>query len=195
MHPQLRPIMQLGPLGASVADVPGVGAFCSTLPRAAPHPTIKTNRPALARRATSDLPMFVITSNCRRAGRPMQHKRSTQAHRARCNRQGLRSKGYLIGAAHSVDRAGQPGFGASMPRPWAADSPSLVCVSFVCLRFNSSSIGSNRRIPLSFKGFRVGFRVGKIVVGMERDVRHRGLIAHEKNSRTARMESPSPLRR
>jgi hypothetical protein len=66
MHPQLRPIMQLGPLGASVADVPGGGALCSTLPRAAPHPTIKTNRPALARSATSDLPMFVITSNCRR---------------------------------------------------------------------------------------------------------------------------------
>ena len=82
MHPQLRPIMQLGPLGASVADVPGVGALCSTAPRAAPHPTIKTNRPALARSATSDLPMFVITLNCRRAGRPMQHKRSTQARRA-----------------------------------------------------------------------------------------------------------------
>jgi hypothetical protein len=60
------PIMQLGPLGASVADVPGVGALCSTPPRAAPHPTIKTNRPALARSATSDLPMFVITLNCRR---------------------------------------------------------------------------------------------------------------------------------
>jgi hypothetical protein len=86
MHPQLRPIMQLGPLGASVADVPGVGALCSTPPRAAPHPTIKTNRPALAR--SSDLPMFVITLNCRCAGRPMQRKRSTQARRTRCNRQG-----------------------------------------------------------------------------------------------------------
>ena len=73
MHPQLRPIKQ-GLLGASVADVPGVGALCSTPPRAAPHPTIKTNRPALARTATSDLPRFVITLNCRRAGRPMQHK-------------------------------------------------------------------------------------------------------------------------
>jgi hypothetical protein len=82
MHPQLRPIKQ-GLLGASVADVPGVGALCSTPPRAAPHPTIKTNRPALARSATSDLPMFVMTSNCRRAGRPMQHKRSTQARPAR----------------------------------------------------------------------------------------------------------------
>jgi hypothetical protein len=67
--------MQLGPLGASVADVPGVGAPCSTPPRAAPHPTIKTNRPALARSATSDLPIFVITSNCRRAGRPRQHEK------------------------------------------------------------------------------------------------------------------------
>jgi hypothetical protein len=46
---------------ALVADVPGVGALCSTPPRAAPHPTITTNRPALARSATSDLPMFVIT--------------------------------------------------------------------------------------------------------------------------------------
>jgi hypothetical protein len=87
MHPQLRPIKQ-GLLGASVADVPGVGAFCSTPPRAAPHPTIKTNRPALARSATSDLPMFVITLNCRRAGRAMQRKRSMQARRTRCNRQG-----------------------------------------------------------------------------------------------------------
>jgi hypothetical protein len=87
MHPQLRPIKQ-GLLGASVADVPGVGAFCSTPPRAAPHPTIKTNRPALTRSATSDLPMFVITLNCRRAGRAMQRKRSTQARRTRCNRQG-----------------------------------------------------------------------------------------------------------
>jgi hypothetical protein len=39
-------------------------------------------QPALARSATSDLPMFVITSNCRRAGRPMQHKRSMQARSA-----------------------------------------------------------------------------------------------------------------
>jgi hypothetical protein len=31
MHPQLRPIMQLGPLGASVADLPGVGALCPAL--------------------------------------------------------------------------------------------------------------------------------------------------------------------
>jgi hypothetical protein len=75
MHPQLRPIKQ-GLLGASAADVPGVRALCSTPPRAAPHPTIKTNRPALARSATSDLPTFVITSNCRRAGRPMRHKRA-----------------------------------------------------------------------------------------------------------------------
>jgi hypothetical protein len=87
MHPQLRPIKQ-GLLGASVADVPGVGALCSTPPRAAPDPTIKTNRPALTRSATSDLPMFVITLNCRRAGRAMQRKRSTQARRTRCNRQG-----------------------------------------------------------------------------------------------------------
>jgi hypothetical protein len=89
MHPQLRPITQpppptgttrnapsappppVGPLGAGggasvslgiavVADVPGVGALCSTPTTAAPHPTIKTNRPALARSAAFDLPMFVI---------------------------------------------------------------------------------------------------------------------------------------
>jgi hypothetical protein len=75
--------MQLGPRGASVANVPGVGALWSTPPpRAAPNPTINTNRPALARSATSDLPMFVITLNCRPAGRPRQHKRSTEARRA-----------------------------------------------------------------------------------------------------------------
>ena len=121
MHPQLRPIKQ-GLLGASVADVPGVGALCSTPPRAAPHPTIKTNRPALARSATSDLPMFVITSNCRRAGRPMQRKRSTQARRARCNRQGLRSMSHLLGARRHWHRGAAtnhstPGLGRRSPYP------------------------------------------------------------------------------
>jgi hypothetical protein len=75
MHPQLRPIKQ-GLLGARVAD----GALCSTPPRAAPHPTIKTNRPALARSMTSDLPMFVITSNCRRAEGPMQQANRQTLH-------------------------------------------------------------------------------------------------------------------
>ncbi len=48
---------------APVADVPGVGPRCATPPRAAPHATVKTNRPALTRSATFDLPIFVITVN------------------------------------------------------------------------------------------------------------------------------------
>ena len=101
MHPQLRPIKQ-GLLGASVADVPGVGALCSTPPRAAPHPTIKTNRPALARSATSDLPMFVITLNCRRAGRQMRRKRSTQAPRVAQLQLDQRASSRIAVAAISV---------------------------------------------------------------------------------------------
>jgi hypothetical protein len=45
---------------ALAAEVPGVGVICSAPTTAAPHPTIKTNRPAPARRTTFDLPMFVI---------------------------------------------------------------------------------------------------------------------------------------
>jgi hypothetical protein len=63
--------MQLGPLGAtsdvgaspdiaSVAVVSGASAPPPAPTTTAPQPTIKTNRPALAHRATSDLPMFVI---------------------------------------------------------------------------------------------------------------------------------------
>jgi hypothetical protein len=82
--------MQLGPLGASsdagalleniafVAVVSGASALAPA--PTAPQPTIKTNRPALARRATSDLRMLVITFNCRRRT-PDAHKRSTQARR------------------------------------------------------------------------------------------------------------------
>ena len=106
MHPQLRPGMQpppptgttgsappppVGPPGAGggsgislgialVADAPGVGELCSIPPKAAPYPTIKTNRPAPARSAISHLPVFVITLNCRRRA-PDAHKRSTQARR------------------------------------------------------------------------------------------------------------------
>jgi hypothetical protein len=86
-HPQLRPGMQpppptgttgsapplpvgppglLGGAGASldiafVAVVSGASALDPAPTTAAPHPTIRTNRPALARSTTSDLPAFFIT--------------------------------------------------------------------------------------------------------------------------------------
>jgi hypothetical protein len=63
---------------AFVAVVSGASALAPA--PTAPQPTIKTNRPALARRATSDLRMLVITFNCRR-WTPDAHKRSTQARR------------------------------------------------------------------------------------------------------------------
>jgi hypothetical protein len=80
MHPQLRPIMQLGPSGAKwaapgaspdIAFVSGVRALAPAPTTAAPHPTIKTNRPALARSVAFDLQMFVITCTVG-AGRPMR---------------------------------------------------------------------------------------------------------------------------
>jgi hypothetical protein len=46
---------------ALVAEVRGVVVVCSASTTAAPHPTIKTNRPAPMRRTAFDLPMFVIT--------------------------------------------------------------------------------------------------------------------------------------
>ena len=82
--------MQLGPLGASseAGALPENIAFVAVLSVAsafapaptAPQPTIKTNKPALARSATSDLPMLVITSNCKRRTSDA-HKRSAQARR------------------------------------------------------------------------------------------------------------------
>jgi len=68
--------MQLGPLGARtdagaspenigiVAVVSGASSLAPT--PTAPQPTIKTDRPAPRRSATSDLPMLVIALNCRR---------------------------------------------------------------------------------------------------------------------------------
>jgi hypothetical protein len=44
----------------AVAVVSGASAPPPAPTTTAPQPTIKTNRPALAHRATSDLPMFVI---------------------------------------------------------------------------------------------------------------------------------------
>jgi hypothetical protein len=66
---------------AFVAVVSGASALAPAPTTAAPHPTIKTNRPALARSATCDLPTFVIIVKCRRRA-PDAHKRSTQACRA-----------------------------------------------------------------------------------------------------------------
>ena len=62
----------VGPLGAGggagvspdiafVAVVSGASALAPAPTTAAPHPTIKTNRLALARSAAFDLPMFLIT--------------------------------------------------------------------------------------------------------------------------------------
>jgi hypothetical protein len=79
-----------------------------------------------------------------------------------------------------VDRAGQPGFGAATPRPLGGRLTVASLRVIVCPRFNSSSIGSNRRIPLSFKVFGSVFGSGKSWWGMKRDVRRGGLIAHEK---------------
>ena|SRR5271168_1349429 len=86
MHPQLRPIMQppvagrtgkappppVGPPGSfgggrvsldnALVAVVGVGApLCDTPPATAPHPTMKTNKPAPARNAIAVLPMFITT--------------------------------------------------------------------------------------------------------------------------------------
>jgi hypothetical protein len=57
-------VIQAGSPGASLVynisnDHDGIVCIPSDGPQ--PHPTIKTNRPALARSATSDLPMFVTT--------------------------------------------------------------------------------------------------------------------------------------
>ena len=80
--------MQLGPRGASVppdmafvAVVSGAGAPEPAPTKAAPQPIIKTNRPALARRAnSSDLPMFVITPNSRRRTPDAQKWRRQRPH-------------------------------------------------------------------------------------------------------------------
>lgn len=70
--------MQLGPRGASsgacgspdmafVAVVAGASALAPAPTKADAHPTVKTNRPALVRSATTfDLLMFVIGLNSRR---------------------------------------------------------------------------------------------------------------------------------
>jgi hypothetical protein len=65
------------------ADVPGAGARYVTPLRTALDPANTTNRPALARSAISDLPMFVITYNCR-CRTPGSHERSTQVAIAAC---------------------------------------------------------------------------------------------------------------
>ena len=62
----LGPPGLLGGAGASldiafVAVVSGASALAPAPTTAAPHPTIRTNRPALARSTTSDLPAFFIT--------------------------------------------------------------------------------------------------------------------------------------
>ena len=91
MHPQLRPMMQppmagrtgkappppVGPPGAGggagvspdiafVAVLAGASVLAPAPTTAAPNPTITTNRTALARLATLELPTFVITLNFRR---------------------------------------------------------------------------------------------------------------------------------
>ena len=64
----LGPPGLLGGAGASldiafVAVVSGASALAPAPTTAAPHPTIKTNRLALARSAAFDLPMFLILLN------------------------------------------------------------------------------------------------------------------------------------
>jgi hypothetical protein len=69
MHPQLIPMMQLGPRGAitsgdasrDIAVVSGGSALASAPTADAPHPTIRTVSPA-ARSAAFDLRILVIPS-------------------------------------------------------------------------------------------------------------------------------------
>jgi hypothetical protein len=87
---------------AFVAVVSRVGALAPAPTTAAPHPTITTNRPALARSAT-DLPTFLITSTVG-AGRLMRTTISTQACRARCAGKGFAVQGHLLGARRHWQR-------------------------------------------------------------------------------------------
>ena len=64
--PPVGPPGSFGGAGVSLdnalVDVVGVGApLCDTPPATAPHPTIKTNKPAPARNAIAVLPVFITT--------------------------------------------------------------------------------------------------------------------------------------
>jgi hypothetical protein len=76
-------------LDTALVAVVGVGApLCDTAPATAPHPTIKTNKPAPARNAIAVLPVFITT--------PTVHP-----HKPKPHRMGLRFK-CVIGAGQCV---------------------------------------------------------------------------------------------
>jgi hypothetical protein len=81
---------------AFVAVVSGVDALAPAPTTAAPHPTITTNRPALARSAT-DLPTFLITRTVG-AGRLMRTTEARRLAELDAAGNGFAIQGHLLGA-------------------------------------------------------------------------------------------------